>query len=297
MGRTEGGSPPGAREDEAMHVETIELEGVRLTRVGYMDIPVPADLLGLAPETVAAIPWAAPTWTDGDQPRVGAAAWLADVDGRRLAFDPLQALDVLLRPDRETEVASQDAVERLLADAGFPVESVDVVVLSHIDGVGMVARRGDDGGWAPFFPNARILLSDVELAGFLDAARAPEDATRDVVREAWTALVEQGRVATYADGEAIAPGLLADVSGGHGPGHAVMHFAGPDGATALSLIGHLAVTPIHLATGECAALNEAPAEAWSLLHRYAADGRLIAGSLWPAPGHGRWLDGELRAGA
>jgi hypothetical protein len=43
-------------------------------------------------------------------------------------------------------------------------------------------------------------------------------------------------------------------------------------------------------------LNEDPAAAWRLLHENAADGRLIAGALWPTPGYGRWRDGALRAG-
>lgn len=275
-------------------METVELPQGRLTRVGYLDVPVPSTLLGLTADEVTAIPWSTPTWARETQPLLGAAAWVLDTGERRLVFDPLQTLDVLLRPDRDAERTNQDAVARLFADAGFPVDSVDQVVMSHIDGVGMVARRDDEGSWFPFFPRATILLSDVELQEFLRPAPAGE-AEADLVREAWTALVDAGCVDTFASGETIAPGVLADVSGGHGPGHTVMHFQ-RDEAVELSLIGHLAVSPIHLATGACAALNEDPAAAWRLLQENAADGRLIAGALWPTPGYGRWRDGALRAG-
>jgi len=279
-----------------MSLQTIELAQATLTRVGYLDIPVPADLLGLTPEAVAAVGWSAPVWAKGDQPLLGAAAWFADVGGRRIAFDPLQTLDVLLRPDADTERDHQDAVARLFAESGFPVESVELVVLSHIDGIGMVARH-EHGSWAPFFPNARILLSDAELAGFLNASSAGGEQASDPVRTAWTALLEAGCVDTYGHGDVIAPGLTADVSGGHGPGHAVMHFTGGDGTVEFSLIGHLAVSPLHLATGECAALNEDPAAAWRILHEVADDGHRIAGALWPTPGCGRWQDGQLHATA
>ncbi len=277
-----------------MESHTIELGAGGLTRVSYLDVPVPPDLLGLTSEMVESLPWAAPVWVREGQPLLGAAAWVADLGGQRLVFDPLQTLDILLRPDRETEVASQEAVARLFANAGFPLQSIDRVVMTHIDGVGMVARRGDDGGWQPFFPNARILMSEVELSGFLSAAADAAEAS-DLTRTAWSALVDQGLVDIFSDGETLAPGLIADVSGGHGPGHTVFHFQ-EDGRPRVTLLGHLAVSPIHLATGECAALNEDPGRAWSLLHENADRGGLIAGSLWPTPGYGRWLEGALHPG-
>ncbi|MGE3465246.1 MAG: hypothetical protein AB7I04_25395, partial [Pseudomonadales bacterium] len=267
----------------------------RLTRIGYLDIPVPAELLGLTAEQVAGVSWAAPTWASDDQPLLGNAAWFADLGGIRLVFDPLQTLDVVLRPDRDSERRHQDAVADLFAASGYPVESVDLVVMTHIDGVGMAARRDDAGNWTPFFPNARILMSDVELAGFRQAHPGAATAA-DLVGEVWSALIEAGHVHSYSDGQTLAPSLVAEVSGGHGPGHSVLHFKEDDGV-ALSLIGHLAVTPIQLATGECTALNEDPAAAWRLLHENARDGRMIAGSLWPTPGYGRWIEGSLHAGA
>lgn len=273
--------------------DTIELGPGRLTRVGYLDVPVPPTLLGLSADVIDHVPWAEPVWAAAGDLLLGAAAWFADV-GERLVVDPLQALDVLLRPDRETELAHQDRVAQEFADAGFPVESVHRVVMTHIDGVGMVARRQSDGRWGPFFPQARILISDRELSAFLSAADADPDPS-DLTRSAWSALLDQGLVDTFGDGQALAPGLVADVGGGHGPGHTVLHVQ-EAGTTRMTLLGHLAVSPIHLATGECAALNEDPGRAWRLLHEIADDGRLIAGSLWPTPGYGRWLEGRLRPG-
>jgi hypothetical protein len=42
----------------------------------------------------------------------------------------------------------------------------------------------------------------------------------------------------YADGEALAHGLTAEVKGGHCPGHAILHFAGAAADPALTMLGH-----------------------------------------------------------
>jgi hypothetical protein len=61
------------------------------------------------------------------------------------------------------------------------------------------------------------------------------------------------------------------------------------------MLGHLAISPVHLATGECPPQHEDAAAAWSTLRALADDGRMLVGPLWPAPGSGRWLDGAFVA--
>lgn len=276
-----------------MSIHTLELGNVRLTRIGYTDVAIPPEAVGLTPSDLAPISWRSPLWTEGDRVRVGAAAWFADVDGIRIVFDPLQAADYVLRANRDAEATHQAAVARLFAEADFPRESVDRLVMTHIEGVGMVAWRNDDGGWSPFFPNARVLVSDVEMREFLAAPANPEG---DLQHEAWHALIDQGLVDTYADGATIAAGLSADVQGAHCPGHALLHFGAADAYPEVTILGHLAISPLHLATGECPALQSDAAAAWSLLRRTAEDGRVLIGPLWPAPGFGRWVSGAFVPG-
>jgi hypothetical protein len=93
------------------------------------------------------------------------------------------------------------------------------------------------------------------------------------------------------------PGLRAEVTGAHCPGHAALHFAEPGRAgVAATMLGHLAVSPLHLATGECPGQHPEPARAWSALRAIADDGRIVIGPLWPTPGFGRWIDERLVAG-
>ena len=129
-----------------------------LVRVPYVDVLVDADVVGLTPEQVSAIDWAVPTWAEGDQvagrrPRSGSSSR----DGRRIVVDPAQAADDILRAGPDAAF-HQEAVAAVLADAGYPRESIDTVIATHIDGIGMIAWRTDDE-WVPFFPNAELLVS------------------------------------------------------------------------------------------------------------------------------------------
>lgn len=274
-----------------MNTQTIKLQDALLTRVGYVDVAIAPEAAGLSASDFTHIPWRSPLWAEGDQLRAGAAAWFCDLAGKRLAFDPVQAADDVLRADRGTEAAQQNAIAQLFAGAGFARESVDLLVMTHIEGVGMVAWRNDDGSWSPFFPNARVLVSEIALARFLDA-----DPGDDLEQQAWRALIEHGSVQTYSDGQQIVDGLTVQVTNAHCPGHSIVHFTDATGTPMLTMLGHLAVSPLHLATGECAPQHVDPAAAWSLLHAAADDGRLLVGPLWPTPGWGRWVNGAFVAG-
>ncbi len=273
-----------------VNIQTLLLDGATLTRVGYTDVAIPAEFVGLSAHDLARAPWRSPLWTDGEKVRIGAAVWFADVGKQRIAFDPFQAADGVLRVNREAEQHHQTAIAQTLAEAGFARESVTLLVMTHIDGAGMAAHRDAAGTWTPFFPNARILMSDVELSQFLAAPKGD-----DAQSEAWHALIDLGIVDTYVDHEQIVPGLSADVRGAHGPGHSLLHF-GSSNAPVATFLGHLAVSPLHIVSGECAMLQEDPPAAWALLQRTIADARLLIGPLWPTPGFGRWERGELVAG-
>ena len=272
----------------------IEVEGGTLTRVAYVDVSIPPEAAGLSGADLDRIPWRAPVWAQGDQVRAGAAAWFADLSGRRLVFDPVQAADDVLRANPAVERAQQSRLAEVFEAAGFPRHSVDLVVLSHIEGVGMVGWRDDAGTWSPFFPNARILVSEVALRSSLES---PPAAGRELELGAWSALIEQGVVGSYADAEVIVPGLRAEVTGGHCPGHAVLHFGEHAASARVSMVGHLAISPLHLAVGELPELHQDGATAWKLLRAVAEDGRVLIGPLWPAPGCGRWIDGVFEPGA
>ncbi len=268
-----------------MSTDELSFDWGILRRVGYVDVSIPAEAAGLSPAALDAISWRSPVWTDGDKLRAGAAAWFADLSSTRLVFDPVMAADGVLRGSPEVESEQQARIAERFETAGYPRESVDLVVLSHIEGIGMVAWRDPDGGWSPFFPNARVLVSSQALRCF---HAAPAAVPGDPTQEAWNALIALGRVEEFEDGLSIAPGLWTEVADGHCAGHALLHFGSSHSAPQVSMLGHLAISPLHMVTGECAEMHKDPETAWSVLRRLRTPDRVLIGPLWPTPGFGRW---------
>jgi glyoxylase-like metal-dependent hydrolase (beta-lactamase superfamily II) len=222
--------------------------------------------------------WLAPSFlTDDFDLRVGSCALAVDTPGARVIVDPWLASD---DADRTTPEAAA-RIDRLLArltDAGFPPESVDVVVNTHIDGVGANTRHTAHGE-VPAFPNARYVIAPEETAA-LREGRLPGAEPLDVLLADGVVDDPAGRVA----GE-----VVMEPGPGHSPGHHVVRI-GPEGDDAV-VIGHLFLHPAQVfSPGPRAGLDgeiEVAAETRRALLRRAADeGTLVIGPLWATPGAG-----------
>jgi glyoxylase-like metal-dependent hydrolase (beta-lactamase superfamily II) len=256
-----------------------------LVRVPYVDVLVDAEVVGLTAEQVAPKDWANPTWAEGEQVRVGAAVWIIESEGRRIVVDPTQAADDILRAD--DAAFHQEAVAAVLADAGYPRESIDTVLASHIDGIGMIAWRTTDG-WEPFFPNAKILMSQRESDAILvDGPYEPSGG------DAYRALYEQGAVTTVKDEHTVTADVTMQWTGAHSPGHTLVHVGTGDNRA--TLIGHLALTPVHLEIPDCVLHEDVPRARAALAP--LADGRLLIGPLFPEPGAVRWTNDTIETAA
>jgi len=252
---------------------------VRLTRVPYFDVTLPPDAVALTEAEVAALPWAVGTWcASPTEVRVGQVFWVVESDGHTIVVDPCCASDAFLRTGAEART-HQDAAFAAFRAAGFDPDAVDTVVMSHLDGIGMNALVDDDGRWHPAFPNAPIVLSDVEW----DKTRARAD---NPDAAALVALHTQGAVTPVPLPHRLTADVEMVASGGHTPGHAtvVVHSGG---ARALFL-GHLAVSPMQAAVARPVALHDDPEQGGRALRTWledaATDDALVIGPLWPAPG-------------
>ena len=54
-----------------MNIQHLALDGVTLTRVGYTDVALPRERLGLGADDFARAPWRSPLWTDDARLLIG----------------------------------------------------------------------------------------------------------------------------------------------------------------------------------------------------------------------------------
>jgi hypothetical protein len=222
--------------------------------------------------------WLAPQFLTGaGELRVGTSAIAIETPGARIVVDPWLVFD---DADRTTPEAVT-RVDRLLAQlgaAGFPPESVDFVVDTHIDGIGANTRPAE-GVEVPAFPNARYVIAPEEITA-LQGGRFPG-------AEALNVLVARGLV-DEPDGR-VAGDVVMERGSGHSCGHHVVR-VGPDGDHAV-VVGHLFLHPAQVFSPDPrAGLDEdielAAETRRALLARAAEKGTLVIGPLWAAPGAG-----------
>ena len=260
---------------------TITLGDVMLTRVLYLEAAIDPDAGGLTPDQVRSVTWGEPTWADDGSMRLASCAWVVSAGGRNVVLDPSGNLDDIIHDPGSTS-HHQKAYRAAFAAAGIPIESVDTVLLSHIESIGLTAVRDGDS-WTTFFPNARVLISDTAKSDFL------EHTPPGNVGAAFVALFDAGLIDTFTGGDEIVPGLRVEWTGMHNPGHCAFHVG-----TDATFLGHLAVSPLHFATGPCAPQHADPNGVWRWLQATKADGRILIGPLWPSPGAMRYADNAFK---
>ena len=251
---------------------------VEVVRIPDLDFGVPAE--GDVPA------WAIPDFAPSDREvGISFSAIAIRAGERRIVVDPW-----LVNDGPRAAPDAGDHIDRLLtalADAGFPAESVDVVVNTHVDGFGWNTRPappGDTGsGWVPTFPNARYLypveevdlwrsgtgssahagLADLEAAAALDAV-PPDDLP-----------------------VTVAPGVQLERAPGHRDGHLAVRIA--SGGALAVIPGHLVLSPLQVGDPSRAA-DEDPAVAEltrrSLLEELADHDGLLITSFLGGPGGG-----------
>lgn len=262
-------------------VSTYEIGAVTMTRVPYFDVALDLPPLGSRAEIATYEAWALPHWTTADgQVLIGQAVWVIESDGQVIVVDPCGASDEFLRSGPEA-IVHQDAVLAAMTAAGFPPESVDLVVLTHLDGIGLTAVVDAEGRWTPAFPSARIVLTASEL----DHLATRDDVSGlDVLRS----LLDQGAVDAVDDQHRFTPEVRLRHTGAHTVGHAVVEVESA-GERAV-MLGHLAISPVQVAMSGGSSLNHDPAAADRVLHQIldevAVDDALVIGPLWPHPGAG-----------
>lgn len=148
---------------------TWQVGAVQITRIVEMELPIAYDerrpfLSQATPEALRATPWLYPDYvTEEGHLRLSIHALLVEAPGLRLVVDTCVGND---RP--RAFLGRQPLATAFLehmARAGWPRESVDTVVCTHlhVDHVGWNTML-EGGRWVPTFPNARYLIGKAEFA-------------------------------------------------------------------------------------------------------------------------------------
>lgn len=253
-------------------------KGTHRWTVGAVDVIRVADpgfelVLPQAPDTaslLAASPWLHPRFVTADQAlRVGSSAIAVRTPSATIVVDPFLAFDDPAR------LAPRLAALRA---AGVEPDDVDVVVNTHIDGLG--ANVLADG--SPAFGAARYLIPAAELEDAAGGLRGDPGV-------ALAALHKEGRAEPVFGGETLVPGVRLEDAPGHSRGHVVVWVE--SGGSQAAVTGHLFLHPAQLANPEVGDGDLDPAAVVrarrALLARCVRDDAVLIGPLFAAPGGGK----------
>src|SRR5690348_16810303 len=173
-------------------------------------------------EAVRDIPWLYPHFADDEgRLKMSVHALVVETPGRRLV------IDTCIGNDKQNRAVPwwngmQGRFLEDLAAAGFPRESIDTVLCTHlhVDHVGWNTMLVD-GKWRPTFPRARYLMGRVEFAHWQaqhdrdDRAAVFADSVAPIADAGLADLVETDH--RICDEVSLVPTL------GHTPGHVSVH--------------------------------------------------------------------------
>jgi glyoxylase-like metal-dependent hydrolase (beta-lactamase superfamily II) len=205
-----------AREEEAVPV-SWNVGSARITSVTELELPIPgAGIVPEAtPERLARHAWLAPFVTPNGRLRLLIQALVVESDGRRIVVDTCVGNDKdrTLPPMHRLNTSFLDDLKA----AGFPRESIDTVVCTHlhVDHVGWNTMKVD-GRWVPTFPNARYLVVRREWEHW---SREDDRAMGDVLGDSVAPVFDAGLVDLVEPGHAVTPEVALEPTHGHTPGH------------------------------------------------------------------------------
>jgi glyoxylase-like metal-dependent hydrolase (beta-lactamase superfamily II) len=210
---------------------------------------------------------------------------VVESEGRRILVDTCLGNDKE-RPVESWSMRSGPFLDDLSA-AGFPPESIDTVLCTHlhVDHVGWNTRLVD-GEWVPTFPNARYLFAEVEWEHW-----QREDSGMDQVLRADSIqpVIDAGLVDLVATDARLTSHVSLTPTPGHTPGHvSVLIESGDDRAVITGDVSHMVCQATHPEWGSSFDVDPDGAEA---TRRAFFEGRsdtdeLVLGTHWePCAGY------------
>ncbi|MEM9131340.1 MAG: MBL fold metallo-hydrolase [Actinomycetota bacterium] len=240
------------------------------------------------PDDVDAMPWLRPHFVDEKGKLIlRIQALVVESHDQRIL------VDTCVGNDKERTTPLFDRLSTTFLDdltaAGFPPESIDQVVCTHlhVDHVGWNTRLVD-GDWVPTFPNALYLFGRAEYEYWATAEDAA--AYGDVMGDSVAPVVDAGLALMVDSDHLLTPEVQLEPTPGHTPGHVSVRISSV-GSTAV-ITGDMLHHPIQIARPSlCSSADvDAPCAAATrraAFRRWADSDALVIGSHFAGPGAGR----------
>src|SRR5271156_3505687 len=169
-------------------------------------------------EAILPIAWLRPHFADEEgRLRMSIHSFIVETPDRRIVVDTCLGNDKKQRRiphwnDRDGPFLAD------LAAAGFPAESIDTVLCTHlhVDHVGWNTRLVD-GRWVPTFPRAQYLMGRVEFEHWSSIKDRPDMA--HILADSVTPIVEAGLATMVETNARICEEISLIPTLGHTPGH------------------------------------------------------------------------------
>lgn len=272
-----------------------QIGDVRITKVPEVELHWPWKALvpAVTPELLEATPWMAPHFVDEAGKLVlSIHALVIESQGKRIIVDTCIGNDKP-RPTRAFNELQTDFLEQL-TEAGFPPESIDAVLCTHlhVDHVGWNTRLVD-GKWVPTFPNARHLFARTEYDYW--HANPDEALFGPVMADSVEPIVVAGLADFVEMDHHITDEVFFEPSPGHTPGHVCVHIA--SGGQDAVITGDSTHSPIQFAHDLHCSADTFPEQGLetrqAFVQRYGDSSTLVIGTHFATPTAGRIVrDGE-----
>jgi len=263
---------------------------VRITRVIEVEGPVPATFLlrEATPERLEAhARWLRPRFANAKGRLLASVhAFVVESGGRRIVVDTCIGNDKTRSNPFWNQLHGPFLED--LARAGFPRETIDLVVCTHlhVDHVGWNTMLVD-GRWVPTFPRARYLLGRTEWAHW---SAAGYDADGDVLGDSVRPILDAGLADLVESDHRLSDEVWLEPTPGHTPGHVSVRIRskGRDAVITGDLMHH----PVQCAEPAWASNFDVDPEAAhrtrrAFLERYADGPVQVLGTHFATPTAGR----------
>ena len=276
-------------------VRTWTIGAVTITRIAEMVDVIP--WAALFPEEQADLhrrhDWLSPNYvTANGEIRLALQAFVVSAGSRRII------VDTCVGNDKEREIPAchhlQTAFLQDLASAGFPPESIDTVLCTHLhfDHVGWNTRLVN-GKWVPTFPNARYLFGRREWEHARSLLAIPDVPTGHVT-DSVMPVIDAGLADFVESDHRVCDEVWLEPTPGHTPGHVSVRIAS-QGADAV-ITGDLMHSPAQMVEPDmsshaCFEPEASQRTRRAFLERYQDGKALVVGSHFCDPTVG-WVERE-----